>query len=1046
VLTPDRWAHVKELFHDALECAPARRQAFLCDACAGDESLRQAVESLLALEPKARGFLESRAIDLAVLPAGRDRDDGPPGPPLPRPERAAPGDGLSAERGPAAPRSPHLELMPRARRPPAKPSRPPWWLVLLAALFLFDCLLRIYCFDLGPEGFGFLWRAEGERHIVAVVEPGSLAQEAGVRVGDEIVAHDGVPLDWALHRRPHGANLEVGRSYRLVLERDGRQSEISIRMRRAQVLPPGERAVRLLWQLANVLTLATAILIAFKRPHDPIALMGALTLASLSVGLYFLNFPPGYASAWRSLPLGLGTLLWIPNLCIALMGPIGLTFFASFPRPLFRTRWPWGLIWLPSLVLLPIGIASVYPVVYEPDWAGHVALQDLLGRIHVIAFGVYGLAMLAVTTTNYVRLTDDNERGRLRVLLVGGTFGTFPALVRLFVIGLAPGSALYGTMMSPAFDILIASTFLAFPVSFGYAVLRHQLLGITVMLRQGLQYALARGVVLSLLPALAVVLFVDLVAHGDEPLLVFVRRRALDYLLLGAAAVIVVTQRRRWSEAIDRRFFRERYDARRLMRAIADSARTAGGFQRAAPAVVAHVEAALHPEFAAAMVRSPGESRLNVVASAPAGRAPGAIAADWRASLGLIDERGTPRTISLLAEARRLRVPENEIAQIDDSGIDLLVPLRSGADGWPLAALALGPKRSGVRYSRDDLELLDAVASNLALLFEAPERTPAPFSRSFEECPRCGACYDSDASNCTLDRSSLVPVGMSRTLAGRYRLDRRLGRGGMGTVYEALDGALQRRVAVKLIRDEWVNSAAAASRFAREARIVAGLTHPNVVSVFDYGVEAGARAFLVMELLQGGTLREEIQRAGRLEAARVLAILRGVCGAVEAAHLRQLVHRDLKPDNVFLVSDGGSAHLDVKVLDFGVAKPLSAQDEPPGALPPGDTEVGVLVGTVGYMSPEQVLGEPPSVTWDVWALAVVAYEALAGALPFPVPSREAWRQSVLAGRPTPLDAHQPDAPPAWMDFFARALNLDRRQRPGSAGQFFVEFARALGAS
>ena len=225
------------------------------------------------------------------------------------------------------------------------------------------------------------------------------------------------------------------------------------------------------------------------------------------------------------------------------------------------------------------------------------------------------------------------------------------------------------------------------------------------------------------------------------------------------------------------------------------------------------------------------------------------------------------------------------------------------------ALLAFGPKRSQEPYTQEDLDSLAAIASSLALLLEGPTPVPGRVGSAFEECPRCGSCYDSGASRCTNEQAELVPVGMPRTLAGRYHLEQRLGRGGMGKVYEAVDVALDRRVAVKVIRDEWVHSASAAARFRREARAVAGFAHPNVVTVYDYGVEPGSRAFLVMELLQGVTLREELRRAGRLDAARTLAVLRGVCGAVDAAHRHHLVHRDLKPENIFLVggADRGAA-------------------------------------------------------------------------------------------------------------------------------------------
>ncbi len=129
---------------------------------------------------------------------------------------------------------------------------------------------------------------------------------------------------------------------------------------------------------------------------------------------------------------------------------------------------------------------------------------------------------------------------------------------------------------------------------------------------------------------------------------------------------------------------------------------------------------------------------------------------------------------------------------------------------------------------------------------------------------------------------------------------------------------------------------------------------------------------------------------------------------------------------------------------FGVAKPLAGSDEavePDGGAP--DTEIGVLVGTIGYLSPEQLLGERPGVSWDLWALAVVAYEALTGALPFPVTPRDSWRRALLAGRHLPLGQHLPNPPASWQHFFARALAVDRSTRPCTAAEFLQELESAL---
>jgi len=280
-------------------------------------------------------------------------------------------------------------------------------------------------------------------------------------------------------------------------------------------------------------------------------------------------------------------------------------------------------------------------------------------------------------------------------------------------------------------------------------------------------------------------------------------------------------------------------------------------------------------------------------------------------------------------------------------------------------------------------------------------------------------------------------------LVGRYQLERKRGEGGMGTVYEATDTALERRVAIKLIRDDWVNSAEALQRFRREARAAAGFAHPNVVTIFDYGVEAETRAFLVMELLEGSTLRGELNRHKRLESSRIVDIFRGVCGAVEAAHQRDLIHRDLKPENIFIAKSSDATGELIKVLDFGIAKFLPANDGSSPTRMTVATHTGMLVGTPAYMSPEQLLGEDLDVGWDLWALSVVAYEMLTGASPFSAASGGDGRRAVLSGNFTPLGEYFDKPPERWLSFFARCFAVDCAARPHSAPEFFSQLEQAL---
>ena len=1011
-MDPARWPRVKEVFLAARECQPGSRSAFVQERCGDDEALKAAVEAMLAREPDADVFLEVPALEVEAQALARD-----------------------PARGSQTSASTRLAAQPTP--PPGRPARPAWWMAALAVIFLADLLLRTWGLVLGPVGFGISMRADSGAPAIVSVNPGGPAQLAGIRVGDVIVAIDGRRVTSFTHRHVTRANLEIGRVYGVDLERDGKALRVSIHMPGGQWPNDLSSVVVMLWQVAAASLLLTAMLIGFVRPGDPVALLAALTLASLSASLWLFNLPPGYAAAWRNAPLGLGSLLWVPNLCVSLVGAIGLSFFARFPRPLFQARRAWALVWAPALCLLPFQSHSLFLVVYRPDQA-YARLTPWVYTATTALFTAYGLAMLAAIGANVARLTDPNEQRRLRVLVAGGAAGTLPALLRLGVMSLAPGSGVNRFLMSPWPDTLIVVLFLLFPLSFAYAVLKHRLLGIRVIVRMGLQYALARGLVLSLVPVLALALVGDALVHGEQPLQEILATRGWIYALVGAIAVAIHTQRHRWSAAIDRRFFRDQYDASHLLREVADQARRARNFERAAPGVVARIEAALHLEFAALLFRSMEEARFRCIASSPVGHVPppvdahGSLAERLRAVEEPLQLTGTE---AVRAGKWTSGLEPDELRR---ASVELLVPIAMGS-GRHEAILALGPKRSEEPYTRDDLEALEAIASSLALLAEGTTPQPHSLTETFAECPVCGGCHETGTRRCPDGHAALVHVGMPRTLGGRYRLDRRLGRGGMGTVYEALDVALDRRVAVKVVRDEWVHNTTATQRFRREARAVAGFAHPNVVTVYDYGVDTGSRVFLVMERLSGATLRDELRRGGRLDGTRTVSVLRGVCSAVEAAHRRGFIHRDLKPENIFLVEAGGP----VKVLDFGVVKPL-VPAEAAGPGEPPETEVGVIVGTVGYMSPEQLLGDRPSVSWDIWALTIVAYESLTAALPFPVDSRESWRQLVLAGRHRPLSDHLGTAPAAWQAFFDQALHTDPAARPASAAEFFRQLERALG--
>ncbi len=278
------------------------------------------------------------------------------------------------------------------------------------------------------------------------------------------------------------------------------------------------------------------------------------------------------------------------------------------------------------------------------------------------------------------------------------------------------------------------------------------------------------------------------------------------------------------------------------------------------------------------------------------------------------------------------------------------------------------------------------------------------------------------------------PIEVGSAL-GNYELVDLLGKGAMGRVFRARHVLLGREVAIKVLNPDLAARPDIVDRFFREARVVNDIDHENIVEVTDF-VEAPGVAYLVMELLDGVSLREILKEKGRKypPLSRLLGILIQVCEALEAAHAKGVVHRDLKPDNVFVVKRDGEDF--VKVLDFGIAKLRDGGDD--GA----STMSGMILGTPHYMSPEQALGKSVDRLADVWAAGVVLYEVLAGAVPFTAASFVELAMKIREQPPKPLPPKTPRGekiPPALVEVVMRCLE----KKPGDRFRSMSALADAL---
>jgi serine/threonine-protein kinase len=265
---------------------------------------------------------------------------------------------------------------------------------------------------------------------------------------------------------------------------------------------------------------------------------------------------------------------------------------------------------------------------------------------------------------------------------------------------------------------------------------------------------------------------------------------------------------------------------------------------------------------------------------------------------------------------------------------------------------------------------------------------------------------------------------VGQIIAEKYRLERLLGRGGMGEVYEARHVVVGRRFAVKLLHPHLAQGSSAVARFLREARAAGSLENPHIAAVVDFATTRDGLPFLVMEYLEGRSLGRLLSSEGPLPVPRAVSLLLQICRGLEAAHRAGIVHRDLKPDNLFVVTQPDGSEL-LKILDFGIAKLV---DEPSAQL----THSGAVLGTAFYMAPEQARGEKQvDFRVDIYALGVIAFELLSAHKPHPGDSYNAILAHILTQPPESLQSFRPGLPEGLVELVEAALAFAPVERPSS---------------
>ncbi len=728
------------------------------------------------------------------------------------------------------------------------------------------------------------------------------------------------------------------------------------------------------------------------KPLDPVARLGFASCILTAVHMVGMALRP-----FRGVLPESG--LWIYALAYSVSfipDAVGYHFASRFPSfPPESRRWIWVRrfvylfalsLFIPHLILNLIsatGSANSLPLLLN-----HLALLDYYSVHKFAVAGVFFLlipiAVVAVTRRNFSLISARDDYRRLKWMVYGTATGILPLVVYSIVVLLVSLTGnIWVTSSRLWFDFTLFTNVavVIIPIVLGYSVIKYRVLGIDVVLRQGFRYLLAKNSLQLILLTPWLGIAASMLAHPQTPLGdVFVRNSPTLCVATSVAAGLSLRFRKQLMLTIDRRFFRESYDREQILVDLVEEMNSVDTLQEMSQLVGSKLHAALHVQSLRVVYREPGTGDVSCRYVEANETGTFAIEHDSRIIRALQDAKDSldllPGDNALLKE------------------FELVVPI-SGADSRIVGALFLGSKKSEEPYTKSDRSLLQTIAAQFAVVAENvwlrrrvsnEERIRhdvlsklGPVLSLVKECKRCGACFDTTDSVCSQDGGELsLSLPIERVLEGKYRLDRRIGTGSMGAVYEAWDMRLSRQVAIKIMMGRLFGDRTALRRFEREAHASAKLSHPNITTVYDYGLIDGGGAYLVMEFLPGGNLRSELTR-GPIPTPVIARWVEELLSGVEAAHRAGVIHRDLKPENILVARQTLGPDV-IKILDFGVAKLWeTAVDEPSDRT---ITAEGHIVGTLGYMSPEQLSGKYVDERTDIFSIGVIVIEALTGHRPF----------------------------------------------------------------
>ncbi len=874
-----------------------------------------------------------------------------------------------------------------------------YWVTWLLALGMLGCYiimgLMVFRYGSYEKRIGWAYGYKEDFYFISDVLPNSPAS-GKLEVGDKILS---INKDISVEKNFFTIDLinqakrkiPANGAYTMGIERNGIKQEIIL----TSTLTHNYKKLWIITSfiLASLAFSISGLLIGLLKPDQ--TLTRRLTLSMFATACYmllnsarFMNnmlegfYYPFYLMLWASYPI---------------VFPLAYDVYSNFPANLTKSRF-WTsakkfLYLYAALILVIWGWRDFYrlkgfsnlPYPFDSEillFAADRAFDLLILSTLVLLVGVIA--------NNYHLIKDLDQKRRIKWVVYGSLVGLLPTLINNIT------TLFLNTSDDYRYIITTNSYFLftrfgeffitVIPISFVYVIVKHQVFEVNFVVRQGLQYLLAKNVLRGVL-AIQIVGIIAVAVLKPELTIGQILSPKSGYLYLLLITITSFVYRSEITRKLDQVFFREAYNRELVLGKLLNQIKELDSISTISELISSKLAMVIHPKSIYFFYRDLEKTRFTLEHSfgSPANTKVVLVGSEL---MKLMRGEQVAREVGFLSE-----LPETEKFWLLEMKVQLIVPM-IGGDKELVGLLLLGEKHSEEPYSARDKKLLEDIASQLGIIYEnnllkkkvdKEEKIKQEVLSKLEEqninlvkeCPKCGKCFDSSTEICDQDSSELtLSLPVERIIDGKYCLDKLLGKGGMGAVYAATDLRLERTVAVKILKGNLFGDQEAVRRFEREAKASAKMTHPNIVAIYDYGKLMAEGAFLVMELVKGVSLKAKLAEDKKLPPNLVAELFDQILEAMKVAHGFGIIHRDLKPDNILLTEVSGRTI--AKILDFGIAKIKPTDKVDPNSL----TVPGTIIGTFGYMPPEQFSGEEVDERVDIFALGVIIVETLTGSKPF----------------------------------------------------------------